>query len=73
MPPISKSYMTKNDYYMKIGVIIETLMPRFAYSSLFFSRQNNISYLCIVVIKNYSVCCGQFKPAQTGLVKMTTI
>ena len=27
MPPISKSYMTKNDYYMKIGVIIETLMP----------------------------------------------
>ena len=40
---------------------------------LFFSRQNNISYLCIVVIKNYSVCCGQFKPAQTGLVKMTTI
>ena len=27
MPPISKSYMTKNDYYMKIGVIIDTLMP----------------------------------------------
>ena len=27
MPPISKSYMTTNDYYMKIGVIIETLMP----------------------------------------------
>ena len=22
-----KLYMTKNDYYMKIGVIIETLMP----------------------------------------------
>ena len=35
----------------------------------FFSRQNNISYLCIVVIKNYSVCCGQFKPAQAGLEK----
>ena len=27
MPPISKSYMTENDYYMKIGDIIETLMP----------------------------------------------
>ena len=27
MPLISKLYMTKNDYYMKIGVIIETLMP----------------------------------------------
>ena len=26
MPPISKSYMTKNNYYMKIGDIIETLM-----------------------------------------------
>ena len=26
MPLISKSYMTKNDYYMKIGDIIETLM-----------------------------------------------
>ena len=25
--------------------------------------------MCIVVIKNYSVCCGQFKPAQTGLEK----
>ena len=23
MPQISKSYMTKNDYYMKIGVIID--------------------------------------------------
>ena len=26
MPPISKSYMTKNDYYMKIGDIIEILL-----------------------------------------------
>ena len=26
MPSISKSYITKNDYYMKIGDIIETLM-----------------------------------------------
>ena len=26
MPPISKSYITKNDYYMKIGDIIEILM-----------------------------------------------
>ena len=26
MPLISKSYMTKNDYYMKIGDIIEILM-----------------------------------------------
>ena len=25
MPLISKSYITKNDYYMKIGDIIETL------------------------------------------------
>ena len=25
--------------------------------------------MCIVVIKNYSVCCGQFQPAQTDLVK----
>ena len=72
MPPISKSYISTNDYYMKIGDIIEILMcPIFIV--FFFSRQNNISYLCIVVIKNYSVCCGQFKPAQTGLVKMTTI
>ena len=28
MPPISKLYMTKNDYYMKIGDIIETLMSQ---------------------------------------------
>ena len=26
MAPISKSYMTKNDYYMKIWDIIDTLM-----------------------------------------------
>ena len=26
IPPISKLYITKNDYYMKIGDIIETLM-----------------------------------------------
>ena len=26
VPPISKLYITKNDYYMKIGDIIETLM-----------------------------------------------
>ena len=26
MPPISKLYITKNDYYMKIGDIIDTLM-----------------------------------------------
>ena len=26
MPPISKLYITKNDYYMKIGDIIEILM-----------------------------------------------
>ena len=26
MPPIIKSYMTKNEYYMKIGDIIDTLM-----------------------------------------------
>ena len=26
MPLISKSYITKNDYFMKIGDIIETLM-----------------------------------------------
>ena len=26
MPLISKSYITKNDYYMKIGDIIEKLM-----------------------------------------------
>ena len=25
MPPISKSYMTKYDYYMKIGDIIEDI------------------------------------------------
>ena len=39
----------------------------------FFSRQNNMSYLCIVVIKNYSVCCGQIKPAQAGSLKLITI
>ena len=26
MPPISKLYISKNDYYMKIGDIIEILM-----------------------------------------------
>ena len=39
MPPISKSYMTKNDYYMKIGDIIETLMsPKLETNCSFFDE-----------------------------------
>ena len=56
MPLISKSYITKNDYYMKIGDIN---VSDFDIVVFFWSRQTNISYLCIVLIKNdYDIKIG---------------
>ena len=50
MPPISKWYMTKNDYYMKIGVIIETLMPPIINYPIIVICTINVSDFHIVVI-----------------------